>query len=211
MKIAIFGASGRTGKLLAAQAVLNGLEVVAVVRDASKVAGIQGIQVVVADVFDAQQVTAALNGVDVVFDCLGSNHLGKTDVQARSIRVIIEAMKVKAIKRIIVLGASGSLHPSLCHATFGRKVFFWIIRNTFLKHPMNDSGEQQRIVEASDTDFTIVLPPRLTDEPAKGHYRVDTKGLPKDGQFLSRADLAAFMLAQLKAPQSIRSSVYVSD
>jgi putative NADH-flavin reductase len=147
----------------------------------------------------------------VVFDCLGSNHLGKTDVQAKSIRVILEAMKAQGIKRIIVLGASGSLHPSLCHATFGRKVFFWIIRNTLLKHPMNDSGEQQRIVEASDTDFTIVLPPRLMDEQPKGQYRVDDAGLPKDGRFLSRADLATFMLSQVGAPESIRRSIYVAD
>ena len=76
---------------------------------------------------------------------------------------------------------------------------------------MNDSGEQQRLVEASDTDFTIVLPPRLNDEPAKGTYRIDMVGLPKDGNFLSRADLAAFMLNQIDAKNTIRRSVYVSD
>ncbi len=211
MKLAIFGASGRTGKLLVNLAVAAGHEVVAVVRDPAKIVDTTGVQVVVADVFDLKQVSDALAGVEVVFDCLGSNHLGKSDVQGRSIRVILDAMASQGIKRVIVLGASGSLHPALCHATLGRKFFFWIIRNTFLKHPMNDSGEQQRIVEASNADYTIILPPRLTDGPVTGKYRVDRKGLPKDGQLLSRADLAAFMLSQIHAPDSVRSGIYVAD
>ena len=89
-------------------------------------------------------------------------------------------------------------------------MFFWIIRHTFLKHPMNDSGAQQRIVEASDTDYTVVLPPRLIDEPARGAYRVDLEGLPAGGQLLARADLAEFMLRQLDQPSIVRGSVYVA-
>ncbi len=210
MKLAIFGASGRTGKILIEQALSAGHQVVAVVRDIAKITPAQNLEIRSVDISNLEETTKVLEGVEVVFNCLGSNHLGKTDLQEKSIQVILKAMSANGIKRIIVLGASGSLHPSLKHASFGRKIFFWIIRNTFLKHPMRDSGNQQRILEGSSADYTVVLPPRLTDGPYVGKYRVDAEGLPPQGQLLGRADLAEFMLRQASDPQWIRQCPYVA-
>ena len=210
MRIAVFGASGRTGQLLCKQAAEAGHAVVAIVRDPTKVVGIAGIEVVKADIFALAEVTPALKGVEAVFNCLGSNDLGKTDLQRTTIKVIQEGMRANGIKRIIVLGASGALHNALKHESLGRKIFFWIIRNTFLKNPMEDSGAQQKIVEASEMDYTIVHPPRLLDSPYTGKYRVDFEGLPKGGRELGRADLAEYMLGLLDEPSSVRKGPYVA-
>jgi putative NADH-flavin reductase len=183
---------------------------VAIVRDPSKAADVPGLQVVRADIMDLAQVRQALEGVDAVFDCLGSNDLKKTDLQRRSITVILDAMRANGIKRIVVLGASGALHDAMRHETLGRKVFFWLIRHTFLKNPMDDSGAQQRLVEASEMEYTIVHPPRLTDGPKLGNYRTDQVGLPRGGRELSRADLADYMLRLLDDQSSIRRGPYIA-
>lgn len=210
MKIAVFGASGRTGKLLCALAAKAGHQVVAIVRDPAKVASIEGIEVRQADIFNVDEVQSALGGVEAVFNCLGSDDLGKTTLQRTTIAIILEAMRLRGIKRIIVLGASGALHDPMKHETVGRRIFFWIIRNTFLRNPMEDSGAQQRIVEDSEMDYTIVHPPRLTEGPAVGQSRVDFEGLPRGGRELGRADLAEYMLGLLNDPVSIRQGPYVA-
>jgi putative NADH-flavin reductase len=210
MTIAVFGASGRTGKLLCSQALNRGYRVVAIVRDPTKVASIEGLEVVTADIFDLDQVTHALKDVAAVFNCLGSNDLKPSTLQRTTIEVMLRAMKAAHVRRIIVLGASGALHDALKHETLGRKIFFWIIRNTFLKNPMDDSGAQQRIIENSDADFTVVHPPRLTDVPLVGRYRVDMEGLPRGARELGRADLAEYMLSLLNDPGSIRKGPYVA-
>ena len=119
-------------------------------------------------------------------------------------------MRSNGIRRIIILGASGALHDPMKYETFGRKIFFWIIKNTLLKNPMEDSGAQQKIVEASEMDYTIVHPPRLTMAPYIGKYRVEQDGLPNAGRELGRADLAEFMLSLLNDPASIRKGPYVA-
>jgi putative NADH-flavin reductase len=210
MRVAVFGASGRTGKLLVNQCLTAGHTVVSIVRDKSRLSVSEGLEVQVADVFDADALTLVLRGVEAVFTCLGANDLKPSTLQERSIAAILSAMKANGIKRLVVLGASGALHPSLKYEGFGRKIFFFLIRNTFLKNPMRDSGRQERLVEQSDTDYTVVHPPRLTDGPRTGQYRVEVDGLPKGGRFLSRADLAEFMLAVLEDPATYRTGPYVA-
>ena len=210
MTIAVFGASGRTGKLVCELGVKAGHQIRAIVRDPQKVAMIEGIEIVQADVFNQNQVESALKNVDAVINCLGSNDLGKTNLQETTIQIIIKAMQVCNVKRIVILGASGALHDPMCNETLGRKIFFVIIRNTLLKNPMNDSGAQQKIIEASDLDYTVVHPPRLLDIPAKGAFRTDPNGLPRGGRELGRADLATYMLSLLEDPSSIRTGPYIA-
>jgi hypothetical protein len=59
----------------------------------------------------------------------------------------------------------------------------------------------------------MVMPPMLTNGPARGRYRVDGEALPRSGASISRADVADFMMAQLQpgARQWIGKGVYVSN
>jgi putative NADH-flavin reductase len=210
MRIAIFGATGRTGLLLVEQALALGHQVTAVVRDPSQITARPQLDVVVADMYNQEQVTVAIKGADAVIQAIGARHLKKSDLLPESMKRIVAGMKANGVRRLVVLGASGALHPAMKYQTFGRKIFFWIIRWTFLKHPMNDSGEQEKVVEASGLDYTVVHPPRLTDGPHTGKYRVQSDGLPEGGRELSRADLAEFMLKQLGDPSSIHQGPYVA-
>ena len=56
----------------------------------------------------------------------------------------------------------------------------------------------------------MVMPPMLTNGPARGHYRIDGEALPRNGSKISRADVADFMMQQIDNPQWMRKGVYIS-
>jgi hypothetical protein len=72
-----------------------------------------------------------------------------------------------------------------------------IIRPFVVKNIYDDKERQEEAIKQSDDlDWVIVRPARLTDEPAKGEYKVFLGGSYK-AKTISRADVADFMLAQL--------------
>jgi uncharacterized protein YbjT (DUF2867 family) len=65
----------------------------------------------------------------------------------------------------------------------------------------------EQILGASDTDWTVFRPPRLTNGPLTGQARTAVgKPLP-GGRMVSRADLAAAMLAAINDPATVRQTV----
>jgi uncharacterized protein YbjT (DUF2867 family) len=63
----------------------------------------------------------------------------------------------------------------------------------------------ERIVRASDLDWTIARPPRLTNGPLTRAYGVAEGGMPPAARLtISRADLADFLLDELEHPAHVR-------
>ena len=72
MKVAVVGATGQTGQPLVQQALDAGHEVVALVRDATKLKIThEKLTVVVADLFSIDDLKTNLNDVEAVFSTLG--------------------------------------------------------------------------------------------------------------------------------------------
>jgi putative NADH-flavin reductase len=210
MKILVFGASGATGRELVRQGLAAGHQVSALVRDPTGFSATPGLQVIQGDVFDPEQVAAAIQGHDAVLTALGARTLGPNDLLPKSSANIIAGMKRHGVRRLIVLGAAGAYRDAAKYATPLRRFFLRLLKGTLLKYPFINSSIQQQQVEASGLDYTVVLPPRLTNSAAVGKYRVELDGLPPHGNTLSRADLAEFMLKQLDDRTWIRKAPYVA-
>jgi len=210
MKILVFGASGATGRELVRQGLAAGHQVSAFVRDLSSFPATLGLRLIQGDVFDPEQVAAAIQGQDAVFTALGARTLGPNDLLPKSSANIIAGMKRHAVRRLIVLGAAGAYREAGKYATPFRRFFLHLLKRTLLKYPFINSSIQQQQVEASGLDYTVVLPPRLTNGAALGKYRVEADGLPPHGNTLSRADLAEFMLKQLSDPAWVCKTPYVA-
>jgi putative NADH-flavin reductase len=119
--------------------------------------------------------------------------------------------QAKPVRRIIVLGSAGALPASLDKQPAWRR---WIVQNivynTFLKWPVASQISQWNNLSHSNLDWTMVMPPMLTNTPAHGTYRVDSDALPRNGSRISRADVADFMMRQIGNPQWIKKGVYIS-
>jgi putative NADH-flavin reductase len=74
---------------------------------------------------------------------------------------------------------------------------------------VRDSREMERVVTASDVDWTVVRPPRLTEGDRTERYRVEDDGLPRGGSVISRADVAHFMLDEVEQRAHVRKIVGV--
>jgi putative NADH-flavin reductase len=216
MKVAIFGASGVTGKLLTQRSLAAGYQVTALLRNPKKFLTHDRLNVIQGSVFEPSPVRQTIEGADVVLSALGANSLRKEDVLERAVPQIIAAMQhaatqPKPIHRIIVLGSAGALPDSLGKQPAWRR---WIVQNilynTLLKWPVASQISQWNNLSHSDLDWTMVMPPMLTNTPARGTYRIDGDALPPNGSRISREDVADFMMQQINSPQWIRKGVYIS-
>lgn len=211
MKVIVFGATGGIGRLLVAGALDLGHAVTAFVRNGQVLEPREGLRVVQGDLFDPQSVGEAIDGHRAVFSALGSRSLKADPVLSRAVPLIINGMHFHMVDRIITVGAAGALYPAGKYQPPIVSVLFGIARATVLRHPMADLRAQERLLSASDLDYTIVRPPRLTDGPATRTYRVLPDALPSSSRRISRADVAEFMLQQLTDPRFHRRGVYLAD
>jgi putative NADH-flavin reductase len=69
----------------------------------------------------------------------------------------------------------------------------------------------EEIIAASGLDWTIVRPPRLTNQPRTGAYRIREGHLPSFGFTISRADVADFMIGTIEKRASIGRVVGVCN
>ena len=211
MKISIFGASGRTGQLLTERCLAAGYDVTALLRAPAKFPYRDRVRVVEGSVFDAGAIRQAVAGADVVLSALGARSLKKEDVLERAVPLIVEAMRAEGVRRIIVLGSAGALADSLKKQAVWRRWFVQkIVYNTFLKWAVASQISQWKTLSASGLDFTMVMPPMLTDGKARGKFRIDGEALPRAGARISRADVADFMVAQIGNPEWVGKGVYVA-
>lgn len=211
MNITIFGATGATGTLLTGQALAAGHAVTAIVRDAARLAvpADQNLRVVTANVMDPAAIVPALDGADAVVSAIGPRGTGPTTVIQDSLRSIIEAMDKTGVRRLVQV--SGSIVADEGESLYMRYLVKPVARRTFLRHVCADMRAGETEIRQSDLEWTILRPPALTDKAAAGIYRraID-RNLPH-GFSVSRADLAACILALLADPAVVRRHVAIAS
>jgi len=208
----VFGASGGTGQQLVQQALAAGHVVTAFARRLESIgaAPAPGLTVAQGDIHDSAAVSAAIAGQDGVLSALGARTLGRSDVLEVGVKNILSGMERHGVRRIIVLGASGAVEDATRQQSAFTRLLLKLFIVTLLRHPFRSQREQERLLAASPTEYTIVRPPRLVDRPAIGHYRVQADGLPPRGTTIPRADVAVFMIRQLTDTSWVRKGPYLA-
>ena len=67
------------------------------------------------------------------------------------------------------------------------------------------------VLRGSDLDWTVVRPPRLTSKPVTGTYRTAYGQNIRRGVFVSRADVAHYMLEVIDEPETLRQTVGIAS
>ncbi|MFI7449921.1 NAD(P)-dependent oxidoreductase [Nonomuraea sp. NPDC049714] len=202
MKIVVFGASGGTGRALVEQARAAGHHVTAVVRAPGDLA-----DAVVADIFDPPSLIPLLTGNDAVLSALGPRGRTATSVCSTAVAGIIEAMAGAGVRRIVAISAQPVLRGGAGEPWWHRLTTRPLLR-TIYRHVYRDLERMERTLSASDTDWTVLRPPYLTDDPPVGRYRT-AMDANVPGWSLARSDLARAMLDALDHPATIRRALGV--
>ena len=223
MKLVVFGASGRIGTEVVQQAVAAGHAVTAVVREGSSLqvplpelrlvaarAGVAGglTEVVTADVMDPASITPVVAGHDAVLSALGPRPKGPSDVLTSSARSILHAMSDADVRRFLVVSVAGihSGGDDLFTKYVVKPILQRILRESFA-----DARQMEELIRASDLDWTIACPPRLTNAAAKGTFRSNTEGTVRGGFTMTRADVATYLLNAIDDAAVVRKTVVISN
>jgi uncharacterized protein YbjT (DUF2867 family) len=86
-----------------------------------------------------------------------------------------------------------------------------VVRRTFLRHVCADMRNGEGEIRASDLDWTIFRPPALNSKAATGAYRTAIDRNLPHGFSVSRADLAACMLATLTDPATVHRHIAIAS
>lgn len=192
MNIAVFGATGGTGRQIVEQALQQGHHVRALARDTARLPlSHPDLSVIEGNVLDPEAVGQTLAGADAVVISLGNTANNPDFVVSDGTAVILEAMKQEDVARVVVVTSMGT-GDSIKQVSF----LFRMLIQTVLRKTMDDKERQEKLVMASDRDWIIVRPGGLTDGPATGVYQSGLDPKITAGQ-VSRADVAAFVLQQL--------------
>src|SRR5690348_10824845 len=168
-----------------------------------------GLRVITADVMDPGAITGAVAGADAVLTAIGPRASGPNTVSADSAASIIAAMRRTGVRRLLTV--SGSIVDDAGEGPIMSHLVKPLARRTFLKNVCVDMRRGEEVVRASGLDWTIMRPPRLTDKPATGRYRTALdRNLPR-GLTVSRADVAACMLALIEDTDAVHHIVGIAD
>lgn len=206
MKVLVVGAAGKTGRAVVDQAMKEGHEVTALVHSDGAY-GVPGVAVRVGDARDAETVEAAVTGQDAVIDTVGGKTPYKhTTLEASVAKTIIAAMQRHGVRRLVVTSSVG-VGDSTANTPFIVK----ILQMTFLRGAGPDKAGMESAVRGSDLDWVITRPAVLNEKPATGDVRVFSSDNREKAQGVTRADLAAFLVAQLTSDDHLREAVTLAN
>jgi putative NADH-flavin reductase len=204
MRVIVFGASGATGRQLVGQALADGHQVTAFVRNVSRLdTRSGGLTVVVGDVAQETVVASAVGGQDGVLCAVGAaTPLRRDRTLVEGVRHIVCAMERSGVRRLVYLSFLGVREGRSQLSMVGRYLVAPVLRNVVADHEA-----KERIIKQSALDWVIVRPPRLTNGARQGSYRsgVDVRAISVIPR-ISRADLAEFMLRQVSDKTYVRKT-----
>ena len=208
MKLVIFGAGGKTGTLVTQQALDAGYEVVAYVRRPDSVTlEHENLKVVVGELSDRAKIKAVIAGADACVSTLGGKSLTKRATEfTQCIRHIVDAMEAEGVKRFIYMSSVGAGESRFLMGQPAR----FMIADVLLRIPLADHTLNEKQIAQSSLDSIVVRPGGLTDGPLSpvvnhGTEKVKIKGSPT----ISRASVAAFMVAHITDKTDIKKAVWL--
>ena len=217
MEIAVFGATGRTGRPLVEQALERGHKVVAFVRDSSSLpAGVREhdrLRVVEGDAYSGDGVERAVAGnedpVDAVVSVLGQTSEGPDDLLTEAGQHILAAMDKHDVERFVTLVDAGVREDGESVSLGGR------VMNGLLKllagSVLEDARTQVELIKDGDTRWTVVRGPRLTEEAHTGEFRHGTDLSLGVRDTAARANVAEFIIDCLEDDLYVDEMPKVAD
>ena len=207
MKVLVIGAAGKTGQAVVEQAVAAGHQVTAFVRQAADYQAPANVRVVAGDATNRAAMEAAVLGQEAVLDTIGGKTPYKaTTLESSAAHTIIAAMRHHRVRRLVVTSMLG-VGDSLANSSW----YLRLLVATFLRGADKDKTAMENTVEASDLDWVVLRPAILTDDPATGNVRVFAAETGDKAHSITRADLAAFMVAQLTTDDHLHQAVAIAN
>lgn len=195
MRVVVVGASGRTGALVVKELLKAGDNVVGTIRNPKHMVELvkQGVEVAMLDLdksplADFEQ---TFKSADAVVFAAGSAEGESSALDRKGVkRTVLAATKAGVRRYVAVSGLGATTRVPLTYEWEGMKDYF-AAKRAANKH-----------VRDSKLAWTIVEPGTLTEAKGTGRVALSEGEDIRDGK-ISRADVAAVVVAALKEPKSV--------
>ncbi|PID91021.1 MAG: hypothetical protein CSA96_10595 [Bacteroidetes bacterium] len=214
-KLAVFGASGKTGKVFVPEALRRGYALNALVRNPSRVQDTSAaMHLIKGDIQNPEDVELCLEGTTAVVSLVGHVKACPPDLQEQFMHSLLPAMQKRGINRLITLTGAGVPDPVKDGRNLVNDLLSYVMTHFAGKafhHRMVDGIRHVDCIRRyDDLDWTVVRAPILTRQKGRGYVRSGQLGSVR-GYSLRREDLVRFMLDELEEPQWIRGMPYLSS
>jgi putative NADH-flavin reductase len=214
VRLALLGATGRTGRLVLDQALAQGHQVTALARDPALLPRREALTVIQGDAQSATPYDALLDGAEAVLSALGpvpaDLKRGQGGVMTRAAQQLLRAMPQHGVRRLVTLTGAGVAVPGDRPGPLDH-----LIRTLLrLTQPevLRDSAQHVALIRASTLDWTVLRAPMLTDGPVRP---VTLAVVGRIRPRVTRASVAHTMLACLSDPiliqQTLRQAPAISN
>lgn len=196
-KIALFGATGQTGRIFLEAALAKDYEVTALVRNPDKLHLTHPkLTVIKGDVLNEKDVDKVVSGADIVVSLFGHVKGSPEWLQTNGTKNMVKSMQQYHVERIISLSGGGLPFPEKDKPKFMDKMIRTIMKIA-VPRILNDAIAHAEVLRESGKKWVIVRGPRLTNDKKTGNYRVGWVGINASTK-ISRSDLADFILSQVE-------------
>ena len=210
LKIAVFGATGDTGKQIVKQALEDRYEVVAYARNPTKLnVNDKHLTVIQGELSDQTSIENAIKGADAVLSALGPRGGSKDKPLTQGMQNIIAAMKNQGVRRLIITSTLSAKDPK-DKPDFKTKTMVNLIKTT-MHAAYEDIVNVAETVRASGLDWTIVRLAILNNKPKSGKVKAGYVGKREVATQISRADIADFMLKQITDTKYLHEAPAISN
>ena len=209
MKIVVIGANGGIGRKVVDQALAADHRVVAILRTTSNLSLIHpNLSIIQGDVMHPETVEKYLQEADAVVSAIGGKMNQPTTLYSEGNQNLLRSMKKMGVRRGFFISAS-AIEISPVQPLLVRLATKYLVQKLF-GMGYADQRIMERMIKESETDWTILRPPRLTDKPATGHYRFAINQYLKNCLSISRADVAHFIIHHIENEATYRSVVEIA-
>jgi putative NADH-flavin reductase len=221
MHLAVLGATGRTGIEVLGQAPDRGHDVRAFVRDAGKLPAElrehDRLAAVEGDAYTGEGVAAAVGGdagngteaVDAVVSVLGQQSSGPDDLLTVAGGHVLEAMATAGVDRLVTLVGAGVREDGESVSLGGRAM--GALLGLLAGGVLEDAETHVEAVRDSDTRWTVVRAPRLTEGEHTGRFQHGTDLRLGMRDTAARANVAEFILDCLEEERYVHEMPKVAD
>jgi putative NADH-flavin reductase len=208
MKLVVLGATGGTGLEIVRKAIEHGHSVTAFVRSTERLKPFRDrINIRQGDLLNSNELAEALTGHEAVLSGFGPRlpiSKADKDLLHRFALTLTSAMLHARVRRVVVESSAFLFKDSIVPPTY-------LVGRLFFPGVVADASAMEQVLKDSALDWTIVRPPRLTDKPYTGKYRMREGHLPRFGFTISRADVADCFIKTVENPASIGKVIGASN
>jgi uncharacterized protein YbjT (DUF2867 family) len=211
MRVAVFGGTGPTGRLIIDELLSRGDEVVILARRPERLGPARGrLEVVAGGLSDTAAIAQVLAGADAVASALGPHGRSPGLPISAGMREIVSAMGAAGVRRIVQVSTASAPDP-LDGPDFRQRLLVSAVR-VLVPTAYREVVGIAELLRGSDLEWTLARVPLLrTTHRPPAELRMGYSGRDDIGFFVSRESLARFVADEVVAGRYVRQAPMLCD